>query len=151
MDFFHLGLIAFQIIILCVFATFLRRFSRQKKVLHQENLNNKRYFSKSLEESTLEVFDKIEELQYELGDVHQQMMKFLQQQVSWRTVKKELPDSLYMVLLLKNKTKSEHKGFLNKIKDTWTIQSLGSSDQNFSLEEISHWKPIVSKQNDAKS
>ena len=145
MDYFHFGLILFQILISVSFVILLINFYKQKKILHQEKLNNKRDFSKFVEEFTLEVFDKIEELQYELGDVHQQIRTFLQQQVSWRTVKKELPETSQMVLLLQDKTKTEHTGFLNFSKENWTLQSLGCSPKKLSLENISHWKPIVPK------
>ncbi len=152
MEYFHAGLIGFQLFTCIIFVILLRRFSKQKIGIQARNLIQKRDLSKYLEECTLEIFDKIEEIKYELGDIRQQMTGFMQQQISWRTVKKELPNTSQMVLLLRHKTKTEHVGFLNPSTQDWRVPSVkGPSVKHFRLDEISHWKPLVPKQNDAKS
>ncbi len=145
MDNFQLGIIFLQIIILIAFLVVLINFIGKIRFSGQQNINNKKYIYNLLEEYSLDIFDKIEEIHYELEDDRDNMRRFAQQQISWQTVKKELPSPLRRVLLLEDEIKTEHEGFLNASQESWTVQSLHEKNKYLTLDlgKISHWKPLV--------
>lgn len=139
------GIIILQFIFLGCGGYLLRKMVLDRRVIQNELRNHKRYFLGYMDTLKKKYDGNLEKLDGEMKDVDQRMSGFLQNQISWRTVKKELPDPRIMVLLLKDKTKSEHPGFLNDSKEGWVIHALGKRDKKVSLSHISHWKHLVDK------
>ena len=151
MDYFQMVILSCQIVLLIIYFIWGKRFTKKKRQTLADIKRQNDYFSRSMEDMTLDIFDKIEELEYEVNEIHKQLMRFHQQQIGWITLKKEYPQILHRVLLLHTTDKTEHIGYLNSCKSTWTTQRIGGKSDALGIDEFSHWKTLVEKQNGAKS
>ena len=109
--------------------------------LSKESNELKTRLQRAVEESLREIEERMDELHHEVTDLHAPLIKLHQDQISWLTTSKELPDPSRVVLLLDGK-KNECHGFLNQGNESWTLTSLGTTMRKVSLEKITHWKPI---------
>lgn len=145
MDYFQMGIISSQIVLLIIFLIWGKYWRQKTKYLGEEKRQQDHSFERHVEDMTLDIFDKIEELEYEVNDIHKLMITFQQQQISWRTLKKEQPEVFKRVLLLHSKNKTEHTGYLNADKLGWTAHTPGGQSYEVHIDEFSHWKELVGK------
>ena len=144
MDYLYIGMKAlnFLVIPLGFYIAFKMKKSMKKIVsLSKENNELKTRLQRAVEESLQEIEERMDELNHEVKDLHAHLIKLHQDQISWITSSKELPDPSKMVLVL-DKDKKEGHGFLNQGNESWTLTSLGGTMGKVSLEKITHWKPI---------
>ena len=144
MDYLYFGMkvLNFFVIPLCFYIAFKMKKSMKKIIsLSKENSELKTRLKRAVEESLQEIEERMDELTQEVKDLHAHVIKLHQDQISWITSSKELPDASRMVLLL-DKDKKEGHGFLNQGNESWTLTSLGGTMGKVSLEKITHWKPI---------
>jgi len=143
MDYLYIILIGASLFILPQWGFLGWKVRNEKKKntsLSQENCDLRSHRQRT-DTGLAEIEERMDELNHEVKDLHAHLIKLHQDQISWITSSKELPDPSKMVLVL-DKDKKERHGFLNQGNESWTLTSLGGTMGKVSLEKITHWKPI---------
>lgn len=123
------------------FIYYFRKNQKKFKKWEEERRRIEHGVHRDLYPTLEDIEEKVENLERNINDVHAHLIKLHQDQISWLSANKELPEVSQMMMLLDHH-KKEHHGYLNRDKESWTITSLGSPMKKVSLEKISHWKPI---------
>ncbi len=143
MDYFHVGIVSLQGIILALIVYLIKDRSNMRLRLEEQHMTAF-YFT----EGVLQDFeDKIESAQQEVTVLQKELLTIQQQQVSWVNTKKKLPDSRVRVLILHGPANSEEEAHLDSTKNFWKVFYRGSPQlkMELTLAEVSQWKPLLNK------
>lgn len=137
--FFCIQMIIFSIIVYKSY--FHLRYIR--RVLRDESVFQKRYFLQHLDESTSDLFDKMEDLKYDMMEIQKCVLANLNDKVNWTDLKQKHPVPLELVLLKLKDSQVPYKGCLNQEKNGWTLLSPFQGKSILKMGEVTFWKPII--------
>ncbi len=137
--FFCIQMIIFSVIVYKSYAHL--RYIR--KVLRDESNFQKRYFLQQLDDHTCDLFDKMEDLKYDMMEIQKCVLANLNDKVNWIDLKHKNPPPLQLVLLKLTGSGESCKGCINQEGNAWSLIAPLNGKLKLEMGEVSFWKPLI--------
>lgn len=122
---------------LLIFFLFFFIFSKKYQSFYES-----KYKTLHLKE-TRKLEECFNELKDEINDINKDISFLAQKNIQWINSHKKLPKKSQLASILLHENQQEEKGLYSVNDNSWTLMKHGKWGAKLTIEEVSHWRPIV--------